>query len=44
MMKDLSSLQSPKEFKDFMEIINKQIESRKDYKVAAASVGDDSQN
>jgi hypothetical protein len=44
MLKDLSTLESPKEFKDFMEILNKQTESRQDYEIAASSIENDSQN
>ena len=42
MIKDLSEVETPKQFKDLMEVINKQIEARQDPETAASSIDNDS--
>ena len=42
MMKDLSEIETPKQFKDFMDKLNKLIESKKENEVMASSLDNDS--
>ena len=44
MLKDLSTIETPKDFKDLMEQLNKQIESRQDTEILpVSSIDNDSQ-